>query len=212
MVNSESQPSITSLRNTLRRDFRLRRNNMTRQEQNSSAIKLLAKLKSCTWLNEAKKVALYMTNDGELDTQALITHYWQQDARIYLPVLHPFAHGHLLFLEYTEATPMRANHYGILEPQLDCSKICPAAQLDVLFTPLVAFDEDGNRLGMGGGFYDRTLLGLSNNSTTQTKIVGLAHEHQKTQDLPKQAWDIPLPYILTPSKLYSCHQKGKQSE
>lgn len=204
MAIDRNDPSTVSIRNTLRQTFRERRRMLSRREQMSAAEAIVEQIKQYNLLANARQIALYMTNDGELDTKALITYLWEQSVQVYLPVLHPFTDGHLLFLEYTPSTPMRANHFGILEPRLDCTKICPLAQLDVLFTPIVAFDDQGNRLGMGGGFYDRTLVSVITKENIQTKVIGLAHDIQKTLTLPTEAWDIPLPYILTPTQLYHC--------
>lgn len=74
-------------------------------------------------------------------------------------------------------------------------------QLDVVITPLVAFDITGNRMGMGGGYYDRT---LANWRTDQRPLpIGYAHDCQQVDKLAKQHWDIPLPYIITPTQ-YHC--------
>lgn len=204
MAIEQQEPSTVALRNTLRQTFRERRRSLSRSEQKFAAQNLVLQIEQLTCFADAKKIGLYMTNDGELDTKALIAHLWQKGVEVFLPVLHPFSDGHLLFLEYTQSTPMRANHFGILEPRLDCSKICPITSLDILFTPVVAFDEVGNRLGMGGGFYDRTLVNIINKPVCSTIVIGLAHDIQKTLSLPTQAWDIPLPYILTPTQLYTC--------
>ncbi|HAT0112766.1 TPA: 5-formyltetrahydrofolate cyclo-ligase, partial [Salmonella enterica subsp. enterica serovar Saintpaul] len=91
------------------------------------------------------------------------------------------------------------NRLKIQEPRLDVRDVLPLAKLDVLVTPLVAFDEDGQRLGMGGGFYDRTLQNWQ-----QHKIlpVGYAHDCQLVEKLPVKEWDIPLPAVVTPSKIW----------
>ena len=81
----------------------------------------------------------------------------------------------------------------------------PSQQLDIIFTPLVAFDDSGNRLGMGGGFYDRTLAGLAN-KINNTAIIGLAYDQQQVDQLPLEAWDIPLPRIITETKDYQFSQ------
>lgn len=71
------------------------------------------------------------------------------EKQIYLPVLHPFCPGHLLFLHYRPDSQLIRNRLNILEPQLDVRDVLPLKRLDVVITPLVAFDRDGQRLGMG---------------------------------------------------------------
>lgn len=190
------------VRQSLRKAFRERRRALSSREQSQAAKELVIQYQQQALYNDAKKIALYTTQDGELSTQGLIQHLWENNKSVYLPVLHPFSRGHLLFLRYQATTPMQRNCFNILEPVLDCSGVCPVRELDVLFTPLVAFDDKGNRLGMGGGFYDRALAALSTEQSPTPKIVGLAHDIQKTENLPVEAWDIPLSYVQTPTRLY----------
>lgn len=204
-VEFESRQAISSmqLRNTLRQTFRERRRRLSNDEQTRCAHELIKRCEESGVFASAKRVAIYKTNDGELDTQALIQHLWSIGIDVYLPVLHPFSDGHLLFIQYREDSAMTVNGYGIQEPRLNCQEVSPLEELDVLFTPLVAFDESGNRLGMGGGFYDRTLYALSDSKKpSKPRVIGLAHDIQKTLSLPTEAWDIPLNYIMTPTKLY----------
>ncbi|MEI6859609.1 MAG: 5-formyltetrahydrofolate cyclo-ligase [Shewanella sp.] len=149
---------------------------------------------------EAKHVALYLTNDGELDTSVLIEALWALGVQLYLPRLHPFSKGNLLFLAYTPLTPLLQNSLKIWEPKLDITQIIMPNQLDVVITPLVAFDIQGNRMGMGGGFYDRTLAKWK----TQGKPfpIGFAHDCQRVESLPYEHWDIPLPMLITPTHTY----------
>ncbi|MFC3120926.1 5-formyltetrahydrofolate cyclo-ligase [Agaribacter flavus] len=215
------EPTTTQLRNSLRQTFRERRKSLSLGEQQEAAEALLEHYKTLPITTGAKRVAIYMTNDGELSTLPLIDFLWSQNIEVYLPVLHPFCDGYLLFVSYTKDSLMLANNFGILEPILECHKICPVLELDIIFTPLVAFDEKGNRLGMGGGFYDRTLEFVSKRNkcesnpsfnkmadvSTQQKnaptLVGLAHDIQQCLSLPTEAWDIPLPYIVTPTRFFN---------
>lgn len=195
-----------TLRQTLRRQFREQRLALCKQAQVKASLALAKQYRNDDLFQNAKKVAVYITHNGELNTAPLIQFLWEKNVQVYLPVLHPFCQGHLLFIEYTEHTAMRSNTYGIPEPELDCTKICPSFALDLMFVPLVAFDDHGNRLGMGGGFYDRTLANFDRQQNAKDNIkpliVGLAYDAQKAERLPSQAWDIPLPYVLTPTKLY----------
>ena len=142
---------------------------------------------------QAKNIALYFSFDGEISTKALIQSIWIQNKKVYLPVLHPFTKHHLLFLRYLPDTPMKQNQFGIWEPKLNVQNVLPLNELDILFTPLVAFDKQGNRLGMGGGFYDRTLQNWQDKSFIP---VGLAHQCQQVENLPTEHWDVPLFDIL----------------
>ncbi|WP_057832078.1 5-formyltetrahydrofolate cyclo-ligase [Colwellia sp. TT2012] len=186
-------------RSQLRKEIRQRRNSLSASEQYNAAIALATSLSSHSKIQPAKCIAVYLTNDGELGTSIFIDWCWQQQKEVYLPVIHPFNPGHLLFLRYQQDTELVTNAFGILEPRLDVTKVCPLAELDIICTPLVAFDDTGARLGMGGGFYDRSLAHWQ-----QTKLypLGLAHDCQQVANIPIESWDIPLPEIITPSKSY----------
>lgn len=145
-------------------------------------------------------VAVYQSFAGELPTQQVIKRLWENGFQTVLPVLHPFAKGHLLFLRYTPDTRMTQNKYGIEEPELRVDNVVPLTDIDVLLLPLVGFDEHGNRLGMGGGYYDRTLAQWYNGHTPHLLPIGLSYDEQRVSELPVEAWDIPLPEIITPGK------------
>lgn len=147
----------------------------------------------------ARTAALFLSFDGELDTQPLIDQLWRAGKQVCLPVLHPFSPGNLLFLHYHPHSELVVNRLKIAEPKLDVRDVVPLSQIDVLVTPLVAFDEQGQRLGMGGGFYDRT---LQNWQQYGLQPVGYAHDCQGVEALPVEQWDVPLPAVVTPSKLW----------
>ena len=186
-------------RTQLRKKIRRRRNSLSEIEQHNAAIALVTILSNNCHIQQAKNIAIYLSNDGELSTSHFIDWCWQNNKNVYLPVIHPFSPGNLLFLHYQQETNLISNIYGILEPQLDVTKVCPLDQLDVICTPLVAFDNSGARLGMGGGFYDRS---LANWQQTNLYPLGLAHDCQRVDKVPVESWDIPLREIVTPSKCY----------
>ncbi|WP_281556630.1 5-formyltetrahydrofolate cyclo-ligase [Thalassomonas sp. RHCl1] len=199
---------MTLTRQQLRQLVRKRRQALTPEQQQQAAERLLEQLRQHPVINSADKLAIYLANDSEINTLPFIHWCWQQGKAVYLPVLHPFSKGQLLFLHYDQDTAMTVNHLGITEPKLDLQKICPVEQLDVLLTPLVAFDLSGDRLGMGGGFYDRTLekWHRRHRSGESTKLhpIGLAHDCQRVEKIPSEYWDVPIPEIITPGKVYQC--------
>jgi len=205
-TSKQAALASTAGRNAIRQQVRQLRRQLTSVQQDEAAINLLARFSSNEKILSANHIALYLSNDGELNTQLLINWCWQQGKQVYLPVVHPFTPGHLLFLRFDENTTLVNNHYGIAEPKLDVRAIIPPQQLDIICTPLVAFDHTGARLGMGGGFYDRTLSHWHQHYQTQKASkpypIGLAHDCQQVATLPTEPWDIPLPEIITPSTRY----------
>lgn len=200
--------SQTLSRADIRKTIRDKRRRLTPAEQKKASESLLKRLCEKPEIVNANNIAIYLANDGELDPLAFIHWCWQQKKNVYLPVIHPFTKGHLLFLKYDQQSEMVHNPYGIAEPKLTMQAVLPFEQLDIILTPLVAFDEHGNRLGMGGGFYDRTLAKWfaeqrkNPNANSKLKPIGIAHDIQKLDAIPYEHWDIPLPEIITPSKSY----------
>lgn len=191
-------PDNSLLRQTLRNQVRKARRALSRQQQAAATQAVAERMLAHPRIAAARTLALFLSFDGELDTRPLIQALWRRGQRVYLPVLHPFSPGHLLFLRYDADTRLVINRLHISEPRLDVTTLLPTDQLDVLFTPLVAFDAAGRRLGMGGGFYDRTLRHWRRESGFYP--IGLAHDCQQVPEVPVEAWDIPLPEIITPSR------------
>ncbi|MFC0226351.1 5-formyltetrahydrofolate cyclo-ligase [Serratia aquatilis] len=184
-------------RQLIRNEIRQRRRNLTPAQQHDSALQIANCISRHPRTLAARNIAAFLSFDGELDTGPLIEHLWLLGKQVYLPVLHPFSTGNLLFLHYTAQTPLVYNRFKILEPALDVRNVLPFSRLDLLLVPLVAFDSQGQRLGMGGGFYDRT---LQNWQLGSPYPLGVAHDCQQVSHLPVEHWDIPLPEIITPSK------------
>ena len=192
---------MTLSRQDYRKLIRQKRNQLNPDEQNQAAIALTRHFLSLSELEQAQHIALYLSADGEVGTYLLIQELQRLGKDVYLPVIHPFSAGHLLFLSYDESTSMVFNRYNISEPKLEKNKIIPVEQLDIICTPLVAFDKQGHRLGMGGGYYDRTLEPWFR-SQSGPKPIGLAHNCQEVEQLPVESWDVPLPKILTPKQIW----------
>ncbi|MBY6188218.1 5-formyltetrahydrofolate cyclo-ligase [Marinobacter hydrocarbonoclasticus] len=186
-----------------RHQLRQARKALTPEQQKSAAVGLAGYLPDHPLIQHAQTVALYIANDGELDPHVLAEVLHARGKRLALPVLHPFHAQHLLFLEYRPGQPMTSNRFGIPEPTLDKTQVVPMAELDLILAPLVGFDESGNRMGMGGGFYDRTLGCLD--MAARPQFIGLAHECQRVKQLPIAPWDIPMDAIATDQALQFLH-------
>jgi len=192
---------MPSYNSTIRTRKRQLRNQLTALEQSRHATALC--LRVCckpTFLN-SRRIACYLANDGEIDPEYIIQTAWKYRKHVYLPVLSPFQ-SKLYFAPYQPGMDMHINRFGILEPACSPVNWVTAWQLDLMLLPLVAFDESGNRLGMGGGFYDRSLAyRRSRTQSLRPKLIGLAHELQREKKLEANSWDIPLDMIATETRI-----------
>lgn len=151
----------------------------------------------------SKRIAFYLPHDGELDLTPLMQYAWAMKKMCYLPVLNTLTADQLRFAPYHQDTPLQKNCFGIPEPHVSENHLLRAYSLDLILVPLVAFDINGNRLGMGGGFYDRTLSYLKHRRFwRKPHIYGTAYDFQKIDALSRHAWDIPLHGIVTDKHLY----------
>ena len=149
----------------------------------------------------SRHIAAYLPNDGEIDPLPLMGGLWSMGKTLYLPVLNPIAAHQLWFARYREGDELVTNRYGILEPRQ--RQLVNPRFLDLVLTPLVAFDTDCNRLGMGGGYYDTSFAFLRNRHCwIRPRLLGLAYELQKCPRLQVNDWDIPLHAVITEERTY----------
>lgn len=187
--------------------MRQRRRALSPLEQKKAARALKSQVLALPEFRRAKRIALYLPNDGEIDPSLLIEQARRMGKTCYLPVLKPLAEQQLWFVRYDRRTPMSRNRFGIPEPQLKGfadkqRNRCAAKNLDLVLLPLVAFDAAGGRMGMGGGFYDRSFAFTRQRQFAKPALVGLAHACQKVAALPIAHWDIPLQAIVSDRGVY----------
>lgn len=183
--------STIDFRRQLRQSMKIKRKSLTDIQQIEAAQSIIPKAISLIESYNASNIAFYLPFNGEISPLPLMDVLLTQNKNLYLPILHPFTSGQLLFINYNNQTTFKLNRFGIQEPVLDVRNILPLNELEMIVTPLVAFDKSGNRLGMGGGYYDRTLAQAKNIIS-----VGLAHKCQQVEKLPIESWDMPLDHII----------------
>jgi len=141
----------------------------------------------------SRHIACYLATQGEIDPHLVIEAAWQQGKTCYLPVLSRDAPNSLRFMPYRRTTKLTKNRYGIFEPPYDASQSFTAEQLDLVLAPLVAVDREGNRLGMGKGYYDRTFAFLRQRARPgKPLLIGLAHRFQQLPQIAANPWDVAL--------------------
>lgn len=184
-------------RSQIRQSLRSARRNLSDEAQSLAAHALLTQFQMSFGekVTPSSKIALYLSNDGEISPEWIARWCWDNHIPVYLPVLNGQA---LLFAKYEENSQWQKNSFNILEP-ID-PKPLTGQEMDIVLMPLVGFDAQGGRLGMGGGFYDRTF----ENQASKTSLYGLAHDCQEVSSLPIESWDVPLQGILTSTRYIHC--------
>ncbi len=144
---------------------------------------------NASWFRSAEYVACYLAAPDEVNTWEIISRGWRMKKRIFCPVIEK--KSRMQFREIREESTLRPNRFGLLEP-VD-GEIVTARMLDIVITPVVAFDDENHRIGMGGGYFDRTFAFLrQRQSWLHPKVVGLAFACQKVEEIPPNPWDIRL--------------------
>ena len=190
----------------LRRSVRQRRRQLDPAQRDTAQRAMLEHLTALNVYQTAHRIAGYWSNDGELDIGAILTQAQAEGKTTYLPVMTGVGQP-LLFAPYTPASPMQPNRYKIPEPVVPAEHIIQPHQLDLVLTPLVAFDDNGQRLGMGGGFYDRSFaFRKQDDLLPRPCLVGVAFELQHVpQSLPRRDWDVRLDAAVTEAGVYRWH-------
>jgi 5-formyltetrahydrofolate cyclo-ligase len=185
-------------RNSLRSKIRAQRRALSSHQQEVYAQQFAGHFAKTHLFKNSDRIAFYMANDGELDPSYLMANAWAMGKKCYLPVLMHLHDKSLLFAPYEPDVAMTYNQFGIPEPAVSARHRIKARNLDLIVMPLVAFDKKGNRIGMGGGYYDRTLGFL--NARTQwhkPRLVGIGYSFQEVASINSESWDVPLSYIAT---------------
>lgn len=188
--------SITSIdieRRQLRRELRARRRALPDAARVLANREIERHIKRLPEYRRARRVALYLAFDGEPSLSALVEAARRHDKRLYVPVLRGTT---MQFAELEPGAAFRANLFGILEPKLGLR--IDARKLDLVLTPLVAFDDHGVRVGVGRGYYDRCFRFLRHRKAwRRPKLFGVAYELQRVPPLTPSSWDIPLAGVVT---------------
>ncbi len=183
---------MVRLNHSIRQDMIAQRQSLTAAQVSQAADQLCLLVQSQQDIAQACHIAVYLPVGNELDLTPTIQWLWQQNKACYLPILHRYRQGHLWFAPYTQDSPLRGNRYGILEPCVEPHHFLAPWELDLVLLPVVAFDRVGNRLGMGGGYYDRSFVFCGD----YPRRIGCAYDFQKVEQLAAQPWDVALHSVI----------------
>lgn len=189
MTNATNSNHFLLNKKQLRLQCRQARNSLTAEQQIQHAQVVKQSLMNLSIFHSSDLlIGVTLAFDGEVDLMPSMQALKDQH-QLYLPRLKPDTT--LDFLPWQEQVEMQANVLGIPEPMGE--QVIGIADLDVVLMPLVGVDKQGNRLGMGAGYYDKSLAQASQ----RPYLIGVAHQCQQVESLPVDDWDIPLDALVT---------------
>lgn len=190
----------TNDKQSLRKTLRQQRNDLSSTLQQKKSASIVSKIAQSSVYASANHIAFYYPVDGEVDPLPLakLGHSATGTKQFYLPILQG-DNEPLLFAPVCSQSEYVNNRFSIPEPLYNDNDLITGDALDLVLMPLLGFDKQGNRLGMGGGFYDRTFA-FKQQKSRKPLLMGIAYELQETAPLKAENWDIPLDYIVTESQ------------
>lgn len=195
-----SSAAVQQEKRRIRAEMRRRRRALTRRAQRRAARDLHARVVCSPLFRFSRRIAFTLARDGEIDPLPLLHTAHKRGKACYLPVMNRLGDDRLSFRRWLPGQRLRQGAWGIPEPRL--AKACLPRFLSLVLLPLVAFDANGNRLGMGKGFYDRSFAFKRHTQAGRPTLLGLAHECQRVERLQVASWDVPLGGIVTDRRWY----------
>ena len=181
-------------RRAMRRELRQRRAALSPEEQAAVSAAVESQLAKIAALSRSPVVGGYRAIRGEVDIDAALTRLHDDGAMVTVPRV---SGDHMDFLPWTSGSETITGSFGIDEP-INGEPV-QFSRHDVVLVPLVAFDETGQRLGQGGGFYDRAIAAAG---AARPLLIGVAHAFQQVRSVPVEAWDMPLDAVVTEERVH----------
>ena len=184
-------------RNLLRQEILAKRRQLTAKESAQAGLSILKTIMQMNVFKRTVNVASYISLSGELCTQDM-NEYFMTRHHLCLPYMVTGQKGKMDFYSFKKGDELVENRFHILEPKNQPENLVLEDKIDVIVVPLVAFDNKGNRMGMGGGYYDRMLKKVRKDCL----VIGVAYELQQVDELLVEEWDMPMDIVITEKNCY----------
>ena len=183
----------------LRQRNRKLRAQLSKESLEAAASHLFERVCALPEFINANKIAAYSAVNGEISLNPVIDRALELGKQIYLPNLDLKS---LRFSPYFHDQNMRVNRFKLPEPDVTDEEMLAPEALDLVLAPLVVFDPQRNRIGMGGGYYDRSFEFRKQPGRDVPALIGIAHELQKVDQLEPEDWDVRLDMVVTDGAIY----------
>lgn len=170
---------------------------MSRASREHASLTISNHLLTSPEYHTAQIIGTYLAFADEVDLAHFIERAHRDQKTIYVPRIAADA-PQMQFARLNQDTKLKRNRFGINEPVSHESEYVDPRALQMVLTPLVAFDDAGNRLGMGAGYYDRSFgFRRESPSTRHPRLIGVAFSCQQVTAIERECWDVPLDCIAT---------------
>lgn len=177
------------------------RNSLTRDELEEYSYKITNRVIKSTVYKKARSIFIYISFGSEVETRNIIEDALISGKKIYVPKTNKKI-KEMIAVEINNFNNMTVDKWGILEPSgVDKNNI--GKDFDLIIMPGVAFDRNGNRIGYGGGYYDKYIY----NSRDKYRLLALAYDIQIVQNMEVEVHDIVVDYIVTEKEFINIGNK-----
>ncbi len=204
-ASSAATPEQDAQRPNLRQLLRTRRDSLSEAVVARNSQLIAAQLQPL--LQDAGRIAGYLAFGKEVNVEQLLADCRARHSTTFVPLIQ--SDHTLLFSPLDDSTVIVQNRYGIREPVYESRDCIAPMALDVVLVPLLGFDPHCHRMGMGGGYYDRSFTHrrhpaptASPEQSTTPLLIGVAHQLQCVDNISTQWWDVPLDMVVTESRIY----------
>jgi len=186
------------MKDKVRRELIVLRKNLSKDEVFEKSNKIKNRLFKMKEFKEASSILFYVSYDNEVYTHEMIKDCIKNKKNVVVPVTDK-KNKKLIFSKLENWDDLSPGAYNILEPNKEKIKEISINEIDLIIVPGVGFDENGNRIGHGKGYYDNLLK-----NSTKALHIGLTFESQILKQIPIDAQDIPVKKIITEKRLIDC--------
>ena len=191
---------IFQKKKTLRKEMTLKRANLDKSERQKISHEIVQKLLNYSVYKNSKTVMAYASMPEEIQLNELFEDAFNSEKKLAIPFI--VGRGTIRPVLLPSLDALEVGDFGILTVRQDLRKFVDTKEIDCVIVPGAAFDAKGNRLGLGGGYYDR-FLKLAVNA----KKIALAFDFQVVEDLPVAPNDSPIDIIITQSRIIECQMQ-----
>ena len=190
-------------KNQLRKQARRNRRALTEGQRREASLRICTRVAASKSFRNAKRIALYLPLAGEVDCLPLLEHALELEKQIFLPRLPGRYPRAMDFARLDSGTTLESGPIGTTQPCRHTARAIRPREIDLVITPLVAFDSSGHRIGMGAGYYDRTFAFLRlRQHWIRPRLLGVAFDCQLVPGIAVDPWDVPLWSVVTETTSY----------